>query len=135
MNKEKIIMENEKLLKDEEELKSKPRIDDLAEYKQRDKFIIWNNRLYQLSSEKEYDKNQNNDDGFIVLKQSISQTVYYKLVSPDIQQITIQLEQYKINEKIAQAQIEKISSINAKLTFFVVLTVVNIVASIIIALR
>ena len=128
-------MENEKLLKDEEELKSKPRIDDLAEYKQRDKFIIWNNRLYQLSSEKEYDKNQNNDDGFIVLKQSISQTVYYKLVSPDIQQITIQLEQYKINEKIAQAQIEKISSINAKLTFFVVLTVVNIVASIIIALR
>ena len=123
------------MLKDEEELKSKPRIDDLAEYKQRDKFIIWNNRLYQLSSEKEYDKNQNNDDGFIVLKQSISQTVYYKLVSPDIQQITIQLEQYKINEKIAQAQIEKISSINAKLTFFVVLTVVNIVASIIIALR
>lgn len=128
-------MENGNLLKDEAELKSKPRIEDLPEYRQRDKFIIWNNNLYQLSSEKEYNKNQDNDDNFIVLKQSVSQSVYYKLVPPEIQQVTIQVEQYKINEKIAQAQIEKISSINGKLTFFVVLTIINIVASIIIALK
>lgn len=39
------------------------------------------------------------------------------------------------NVKIAQVQIEKISSINAKLTFFVVLTIISIVVSIITMLR
>lgn len=39
------------------------------------------------------------------------------------------------NVRIAQVQIEKISAINAKLTLFVILTIINIIASIILALR
>ena len=37
--------------------------------------------------------------------------------------------------KIAQVQIEKVSSINAKLTFFAILTIINLIASVILALR
>jgi len=108
---------------------------DIYGYKSRDKFFIKNDRLYQLSSEKWFNEHQNNADDFLIVRVSDSQRLYYEIVSAGSQQTVIQLEQYKINEKIAQAQIEKISSINGKLTFFVVLTIINIVASIILALK
>ena len=110
-------------------------VKDLHGYNVRDKFLISNNKLFQLSSEKRFNEKHDNKDCFLIVKLSDSQSIFYEMIPEDTQQIAIQLEQFKINEKIAKAQIEKISSINAKLTFFVVLTIINIVLSIILAFK
>lgn len=107
----------------------------LPGYKNRDKFAIYSDSLYQLSSEKYFLENQEIKDNFLIIKISDNQFLYYVIIPNELRQAIIQLEQFKENEKIAQVQIEKISSINAKLTFFVILTIINLIASIILALR
>ena len=108
---------------------------ELPGYKNRDKFAIYSDSLYQLSSEKYFLENQEIKENFLIIKISDNQFLYYTIIPNEIRQTVIQLEQFKENEKIAQVQIEKVSAINAKLTFFVILTIVNIVASVILALR
>lgn len=108
---------------------------ELPGYKNRDKFAIYSDSLYQLSSEKYFLENQEIKDHFLIIKISDNQFLYYVIISKELRQTIIQLEQFKENEKIAQVQIEKISSINVKLTFFVILTIINLIASVILALR
>lgn len=108
---------------------------ELQGYKNRDKFVIHNNNLYQLSSEKFFLDNQENKKNFLIIKISDNQFLYYTKIPDELKQTIIHLEQFKENEKIAKVQIEKISSINNKLTFFVILTIISIVASIVLAFK
>lgn len=108
---------------------------ELQGYKNRDKFVIHNNNLYQLSSEKFFLDNQENKKNFLIIKISDNQFLYYTKIPDELKQTIIHLEQFKENEKIAKVQIEKISSINNKLTFFVILTIISIITSIILALK
>ena len=98
--------------------------------------LLYNNQIYILSSENNFVNEFDTDkENYIIIELPDLDYVYYKLIPKEQEQITILLEQSKINEKIAQVQIEKLSSINAKLTFFVILTIINIIVSIILALK
>ena len=105
-------------------------------YKIRDKYYIKDDQIYILSSENNFVNEFDTDkENYIIIELPDLDYVYYKLIPKEQEQITILLEQSKINEKIAQVQIEKLSSINAKLTFFVILTIINIIVSVILELR
>ena len=112
------------------------KFNEVINYKIRDKYYIKDDQIYILSSENNFVNEFDTDkENYIIIELPDLDYVYYKLIPKEQEQITILLEQSKINEKIAQVQIEKLSSINAKLTFFVILTIINIIASIILALR
>lgn len=112
------------------------KFNEVINYKIRDKYYIKDDQIYILSSENNFVNEFDTDkENYIIIELPDLDYVYYKLIPKKQEQITILLEQSKINEKIAQVQIEKLSSINAKLTFFVILTIINIIASIILALR
>lgn len=112
------------------------KFNEVINYKIRDKYYIKDDQIYILSSENNFVNEFDTDkENYIIIELPDLDYVYYKLIPKEQEQITILLEQSKINEKIAQVQIEKLSSINAKLTFFVILTIINLIASIILALR
>ena len=112
------------------------KFNEVINYKIRDKYYIKDDQIYILSSENNFVNEFDTDkENYIIIELPDLDYVYYKLIPKEQEQITILLEQSKINEKIAQVQIEKLSSINAKLTFFVILTIINIIVSIILALR
>lgn len=112
------------------------KFNEVINYKIRDKYYIKDDQIYILSSENNFVNEFDTDkENYIIIELPDLDYVYYKLIPKEQEQITILLEQSKINEKIAQVQIEKLSSINAKLTFFVILTIVSIVVSIITMLR
>lgn len=112
------------------------KFNEVINYKIRDKYYIKDDQIYILSSENNFVNEFDTDkENYIIIELPDLDYVYYKLIPKEQEQITILLEQSKINEKIAQVQIEKLSSINAKLTFFVILTIINIIVSVILALR
>lgn len=112
------------------------KFNEVINYKIRDKYYIKDDQIYILSSENNFVNEFDTDkEDYIIIELPDLDYVYYKLIPKEQEQITILLEQSKINEKIAQVQIEKLSSINAKLTFFVILTIINIIVSVILALR
>lgn len=130
-------------------------ISEINNFNLNDKFLIFNNQLYIKTSQKEFcenyeidkfiaikirnfDPNKQRDD---ILKDTNTPNpynenfVYYKSIPDNNEIITFLIEQSKIYEKITQIQIDKISSINAKLTFFVILTIISIIVSVIMALK
>ncbi|SEK28015.1 hypothetical protein [Ruminococcus albus] len=100
---------------------------DLHEYKYKDRILLFNGKLYQLSSKEQFEDNKDSRDNFLVVKITDENWLYYKYTPKDDSILAIQLEQYKTNELL--------KSINSKLTFFVILTIIGIITSIIMNLN